>query len=84
MPFSRSAAQKADVISDGKNTFKGGLFITISHNGFMSRLDTFFTFLFSGIYALACKSTTICFYDVDAKEALQKMDKQPISKDEEE
>ncbi|KMV67986.1 hypothetical protein AI29_10795 [bacteria symbiont BFo2 of Frankliniella occidentalis] len=84
MPFSRSAAQKADVISDGKNTFKGGLFITISHNGFMSRLDTFFTFLFSGIYALACKSTTICFYDVDAKEALQKMDKQPISKDTEE
>ncbi|WP_241597478.1 hypothetical protein [Rosenbergiella epipactidis] len=49
----------------------------------MSRLDTFFTFLFSGIYALACKSTTICFYDVDAKEALQKMDKQPSSKDKE-
>ncbi|ARU96188.1 hypothetical protein A7K99_12760 [Tatumella citrea] len=83
MSFSRSVAQKAAAISDGKNTFKGGLFITISYYDWLARLKSFWIFLSAAIAALTCKSTTICFYDVDAEEALKRMSKQPNSKDDE-
>ncbi|KMV67998.1 hypothetical protein AI29_10725 [bacteria symbiont BFo2 of Frankliniella occidentalis] len=81
MPFSVSKLQKSSDISDGKDSFKGGLFITISYDGLLDRFKSFRTFFTAAISALAYKSTTICFYNVDAANALNKMSKQPHSKD---
>jgi len=53
------------------------LFITVPYDGLLDSLKSFRTFFTAAISALAYKSTTICFYDIEAEEVLKEIDKKP-------
>lgn len=64
MPFSDKVLQKADEISDGKDTFKGGLSISISCENLGARLRGFLHFTEVALSTLFRGSTTIVFHDI--------------------
>ncbi|HFK7186603.1 TPA: hypothetical protein ACG0BA_002245 [Serratia odorifera] len=64
MPFSDNVVQKADEISDGKDTFKGGLSISISCENLGARLRGFLHFTDVALSTLFRGSKTIVFHDI--------------------
>lgn len=64
MLFSSKVAQKAAAISDGSDTFKGALSISISCENIGARLRGFRNFIEAAFSILIHDSTTITFHDV--------------------
>jgi hypothetical protein len=75
MSFSRRDAQKAAAISDGKDTFKGGLSIEITYENIGTRLRGFYLFSSAAMMSLISGHVSLSFYDMANDQWKKQMDR---------
>lgn len=86
MSFSRRHAQKAAAISDGKDTFKGGLSIEITYENIASRLRGFYLFASAALMSVISGHVSLSFYDMQSgqwKKQMDRVESNPKRKDSE-
>lgn len=75
MSFSRRDAQKAAAISDGKDTFKGGLSIEITYDNIGARLRGFYLLSSAALFTLISGHVSLSFYDMTNDQWKKQMDR---------
>lgn len=75
MSFSTRTAQKAAEISDGNDTFKGGLSIDLTYTKLSTRLRAVYIFTEAAMSALLSGRVKLSFYNLPDEDWKSGMDK---------